>query len=341
MPMPNRRRLYIAGGTVAVVTAITVPVSMALADTDDGTAAAACEIEVLDETPGSVRHVSDSGEYLAGFHRSDGGPIPVVWHDGEAVEITQDFQINDINSDGVAVGYKYNAETEENEAWMWRDGTFTQLTAPDPKGGVQAVAINDAGVIAGNTGLTHLDDEVYTDVPLRWQAGETEAKELEVEAGLLGTAVDIAADGTVAGTQTEDHQIGPSSVWAWNPDGESTELTAPAEPVGTVEAVRGDWVLTREYRWNLSEPDAPTANAMYGPADVDDQGRGYGSEWDDSDTSHPAMEADGEITLLPELDDEHSEDTSDYITGVNADGTLAAGSSAKGERQLPVVWNCA
>lgn len=339
--MTKRRTRLLIAGAVTAAAAAAVPAVMAAADTREAEPEAACEIAVLDERPGAVQHVSDSGEYLAGFYRSDAGPLPVVWHDGEPTELTQDFHISDINSSGVAVGHRYNAETEQLEAVRWQDGEFTELAAPNPKGGVQAVAINDDGVIAGNTGLTHLDDEVYADIPLRWQAGETESKELEVGAGLLGTAVDIAADGTVAGTQTADHQTGPSSVWAWNPDGDSTELTAPGEPVGPVEAVRGDWVLTREYRWNLSEPETPTANAMYGPADVDDQGRGYGAEWDDSDTSHPAMESEGTITLLPELDDEHSEDTSDYATGVNADGSLVAGSSAKGERQLPVVWRCA
>lgn len=140
----------------------------------------------------------------------------LVWHDGKLVYVSKGadlgIQLTDINSAGVGVGMR---DAARDTPYLYRDGKLTKL-----KGGeANAIAINDAGMIAGELGAINYER------PARWASPEAEPEPLALPPGKITFArvLDIAPDGTVVGTINNDGYV-------WPPDGSIRKLVAPPRP---------------------------------------------------------------------------------------------------------------
>lgn len=162
-------------------------------------------------------NVINASGTMAGF----GGSFqPLRWKAGGTAVEKLDFltyggqlytQINDINSAGVVIGQttRYNVGSRGDRAVYWSaDSTaVTELpnlgTDADDKTTSTAVAINDAGTIAGTAQL-YTAGVAKGNRPVRWEAGTTSATVLQTlgtdSNGFTNAGVwDMSADGTIVG----------------------------------------------------------------------------------------------------------------------------------------------
>ncbi|MBM2621224.1 hypothetical protein JIG36_37550 [Actinoplanes sp. LDG1-06] len=154
----------------------------------------------------------------------------LVWHDGALVEDVvppvTGVTMRDINASGVAVGL---SDSRADHPWAYRDGRFTRL-----RGGTGfAVAINDNGQIAGQLGRDQHEQ------PVRWPSADADPVPLAVPDEARAEVRDIAPDGTVAGTVSEQGYL-------WMPDGTRRAITPP--PVDGRPALTFDPLVFR-YGW--------------------------------------------------------------------------------------------
>jgi hypothetical protein len=182
-----------------------------------------CTVDRLplgDSPAGELSAGDPSGRWHAGFTWPLPGIPPdratdrklLVWHDGKLVTgIKNDGRgvtLTDLNSAGAGVGY---LDTGRDVPYLYRDKKLTPL-----KGGQgQAIAINDAGTIAGVLG----PDNRHR--PARWASPGAEPTLLAVPGPMEGVKImDIAPDGTVLGL------VG-SAAYRWLPDGTAEQLRPP------------------------------------------------------------------------------------------------------------------
>jgi hypothetical protein len=209
-----------------------------------------CSVQVLAVPGGRVKSIvtggDPTGRYIVGrsYHFSrDSMELKVwIWDDGRAIQVPMpgdDQQLADINTHGVAVGYAWGVAGAR--PYVYRTGELSPL--PGVEIG-DAVAVNDAGVIVGN-------DEAARR-PVVWRTPDTPPVSLEVPPGTVGTARDLAADGTVVGSVNE-------RPYAWRPDGKGAYLPDPRADGkgGAATRITGDWaigtlgMITVGLRWNL------------------------------------------------------------------------------------------
>lgn len=151
----------------------------------------------------------------------------LVWHDGKLVTEAdtpaagKGVQLSDFNTAGLGVG---RFDTLHDIPYLYRNGKLTRLKG----GAANAIAINDAGQIAGEAGP--FDKEK----PARWPSPDAEPELLPMPAGKAksGRVMDIAPDGTVVGRVGFD-------AYLWPPDGTVRKLPLPPAPQpGPTDAMR-------------------------------------------------------------------------------------------------------
>jgi hypothetical protein len=242
----RRLRWWTGGSAVAATVAALVTGSLLLAPAHqddrprpvlppDPAVPAACTVDQLPlggSPSGELSAGDPTGRWHAGFTWPLPGEPPerdtdrklLVWHDGKLVTgIKGDGRgviLTDLNSAGTGVGYFGKVP------YVYRD----RKPAPLKGGNGQAVAINDAGMIAGVIGPSNRQK------PARWASADAEPTLLEMpgETDAYVKIADIAPDGTVLG------ELG-SSGYLWLPDGTAQRLRPPrgsatAGPSGPAQA---------------------------------------------------------------------------------------------------------
>jgi uncharacterized membrane protein len=189
-----------------------------------------CEVQRLPLPDGAVSSFVSGGDrtgrFLVGRSTDAAGVETVlVWRDGDLVTRATmpgaHGSLDDVNSSGDAIGNSVD-EAGVNHAYLFRNGTFTELTAPD---GATARAIGEQGTVVGGRG----PDNQHK--PVVWAAGQTESTDLKTDMG-TGDAVDVDADGTIVGLLY--YPIEPQFGLVWKADGAPTRL--PTVPNGVNQA---------------------------------------------------------------------------------------------------------
>ncbi|HWS39289.1 MAG TPA: hypothetical protein VN408_41910 [Actinoplanes sp.] len=211
-----RRGGYAATGAAVAIAAgglLVLPRASAPAEVAGPTAApTSCEVQVLplpDGVRSAVVNGSDSsGRYLAG--RTEPAADPILWQNGlpRKLDFPGDGRstLTDVNTGGTAVGWGFTADTDRNPVpYVYRQGVPTPLPAP---AGGRALAINDAGVIAGESDGT----------AVRWPSSTASPVSLPVpDDTKTSLVVGIDDDGTVIGHADW-------RTFVWRPDGTRIEL---------------------------------------------------------------------------------------------------------------------
>ncbi|MEU4693164.1 hypothetical protein [Actinoplanes sp. NPDC023714] len=296
-------------------------------------------------TSASVEAGDPGGTYLVGSSEPvDGGDHDVlVWRNGELVatvaQRSPKVSMQDINASGVAVGATVAGNTIP---FAYHDGEITRM-----KGVGNAVAINDAGVVAGDT-------EGAPDAarPQRWSSWDAEPEPMPLPAGMAGgEAYDITEDGTILVGLWGKQDSGP---YLWHADGSLERILPPvADPdpgkgsgVGPI-AIHFGWIYAERTR-----DDARSALYRYEPGSrtwqklSDDryavqvpavQRRGGGFIQDD-----PAVYVGDRVLKLPKL--KRYDDDSFGVTFISENARVAAGSNLSGDAAgrpvVPVIWRC-
>ena len=296
-----------------------------------------------------------SGRYLVGRTYPGNGdqrnrPI-VVWKDDKLVATLRlpggDGSLDDINGNGIGVGSSF--KNEVSTPWLYSAGAVQELLG----GTGTAVAINEAGVIAGSIGAR----------PVRWASVKAQPVLLKLPAGATeGAAKDVDEDGTILGTVgTATTQTG----YLWLPDGTGRKMPLPlvaGKPATSFwpVALRGGWVTGRatyetadsatfapyRYRVDQDRYEALPAQARL-PARIATNGWVAGISWNASNSLtargyiQPTIFTDrGEVPLPL-----YGKAGDDYeITALSDDGGIVAGysvgSADANVRNDPLVWHC-
>jgi len=216
------------------------------------------EIATLDEnTVANIRVVDmdPSGRYTVGDNSDEGylnlgDPFVIRW-DGAVPQVLPVHgavvAAGGVNSMGDVVGLSRDQASPagylpEGHAWLYSNGVLTDLPTPDGFVGAGAMAINDAGQIAG-----YAERADGTGVAVRWDADVAHTAHVLPSAGSWARGDAIASDGTVVGAVRDarptDAQLWRGQPYAWAPNGTARALPLPAgETDGTPFQVRGDWV---------------------------------------------------------------------------------------------------
>ncbi|MGK5678995.1 hypothetical protein [Actinoplanes sp. URMC 104] len=266
----RRRRWWTGGSALAatLVAALTGGILVAGQDKPspgpdlppDPILPAACTAGTLPmgrHTSAEVTGGDPSGAWLVGVSEAH-VPTPgvphsiLVWHDGKLVaDVTPPdirkgsagVRMGDINASGVAVGGNSDGYPDP---YVLAGGKARRLAG----GRGEAVAINDAGVIAGQVGTPGKEK------PVRWRSPDAQPEPLPLPAGIgdqRASVVDIAPDGTIVG-EVEWR------AYLWRPDGTGGYLDLPK--VGGREA-NGFMPMVFGHGWlygTLSTPVAASAD---------------------------------------------------------------------------------
>lgn len=186
---------------------------------------ARCEVTRL-PTAGVKKAVATagdpSGRWAAGrLYSTSGHPSKtIIWKDGaihqQLAMPGSDADVVDLNSAGAGVANAFGAGDHQS-AYQYKNGHFTKLRGED----IAAIAINDAGVMAGTQGAPEDDS-----VPVRWPSATATPQKLPLpDKATQGAAEGIAEDGTVVGIAGPD--IHTLSGYLWFPDGTGRYLPLP------------------------------------------------------------------------------------------------------------------
>jgi hypothetical protein len=289
-----------------------------------------------------------SGHYLAGQIYGSKTPV-VVWKDGRiaarpSLPGTANRAIRDLNSAGVGVATSNDADGRQR-SYVYHDGRFTKL-----KGGEsEAVAINDAGAIAGVLGAGR---------PALWSAPTAAPVRLKLPAGATTGGVDgIDEDGTVLGEVGEP--TAELTGYLWRPDGSGRRMPLPTvrgKPADFFwpESISDGWVAgravldatdgSRSFAWyryrvasNRYEP-LPDGAGM--PARVAANGwvAGVGAGGNAENLSEKVtIFSDAGVLSLPRY---HS-DNEYTVASYSADGLVVGGTSAAPDLvNRAMMWRC-
>ena len=353
--MRTRKKGWIAGVAVAGVavaaTSVTVGLSWAQAGgKGDKAEAPDCEINRLEGDYGDASAVSPSGEFIVGsVHTEDHAEADksaAIWKDGkledlmpqvtEAIPESSSAEADVVNDAGTVVGATMDFD-EENKGFRIQDGRTEVLTGPEGYPMVTRIAaMNADGTVIGQASQGEMGDEI----PVVWEAGDTEATQLG-DADL--TVTDIADDGTIFG-QVADPDSDENEVVSKAPDGEF-------EPIGmtgadfTQPVVSGDWLLAGDYRLNLAEGGEPEKHELAGGESVYPNAAAInanGAVYGEAEEGVAAVGVDGETVELPQTDEDYQVQPLPELT--SDDGSVVAGFASNGddEHQVhhPYVWNC-
>jgi hypothetical protein len=292
--------------------------------------------QASDEESHYGSRVSPSGQYLGGTI----GNAAVRWHDGDVVVIADPgdtalfYAVTGINSSGAMVGSR---DADNPHGWRY-DGSLTALESPDDAP-VAVNGISESGVAVGNT---YRDDagSRHVDLPVTWEAGDTEPTILTTLPDGTGAATAITEDGAVLGWQLPAG--GDSShrqAWIWDPDGDDRALPTLSINDDAVYALpldtAGDWALSYgladgdgnrgSFRWKLSDPEqAEMLDPQLSPLAIDARGRVYGSDGHGL-AAYQAL--DGELVTVPPWRDDRP---GGQINDSSHDGSVLIGESGTG-----------
>jgi hypothetical protein len=274
----------------------------------------------------------------------------LVWHDGKLITgIEGDGRgviLTDLNSSGTGVGYF------DKVPYVYRD----RKVAPLKGGGGQAVAINDAGMIAGVTGPPSRPR------PARWASAGAEPTRLEWPGGRDDDSIkiaDIAPDGTVLG------EVG-SAAYLWLPDGKAQRLRPPRASSAAGQPSRGPSSRAQamfepigfSFGWLYTLIALPDDGSMdtyrYDPrSDTWQKLGGWtdGAQVATAGTVHFGQDIPkiwvGQVkfTLPPHAPSVEAESDSFVIQAVSDDVQIVAGTAMSGRADpskpfLPIIWHC-
>ncbi|WFE62621.1 hypothetical protein [Micromonospora sp. WMMD714] len=297
---PRRLAAGLTAGLLAA-TLVAPGVAMAAPRTDS---VPACLMRPLPLPPGGslawdAMFVDPAGRFIVGTGRraTDQGQESLLlrWDGPRVTVLTRSpGLLVAVNRHGVLIGD--SSTSTGNRPWRYRDGRVEWLPLPPTGIGGYVTAVNSRGDIVGYGG--YLEEPVT----LRWPVDRPDTVEV-LEPG--GLPVAVLDDGTIVGEVPgeEDRSsngagVGgaggrgvapPPVAWVRRPDGRVDRLTAPGAVKSTVSAARGNWAVGQ----------------------VDDTADGQYEQmvrWD--------LRTGVATPVRPGLD---------YVTGVNAAGSLLAG----------------
>lgn len=152
-------------------------------------------------TESSVNGGDPTGRYLVGVGFHVGGAEGLLWVDGQPTPVDQSplspynqVQFNAVDNHGTIVGDRTTDNGFQTDAFIYRDGRFTILPAPNPGDSAEALAINSAGDVVGTAfGATGPQ-------PVEWPAGRAgTVRVLPTPGDVGGFAAGVDQDGTVVG----------------------------------------------------------------------------------------------------------------------------------------------
>jgi hypothetical protein len=279
-----------------------------------------------------------SGRYLVGMVYNSDRPV-IVWKDGRIVTRTtmpgtSKRNLHDLNRSGVGIATSTAADHTER-SYVYRDGRFTLL-----KGGASdAVAINDAGAIAGDLGSR----------PAVWSSPTAAPVRLKLPAGTTTGAVrGIDEDGTVLGEVGRPNT--DATGYLWLPDGTGHKMPLPnynGKPANYF------WPYSISNGWIIGSAvvDVPHSERLFlryryqiatnhYQALPEDAGMPYGvaaNGWVAGLAVRVTIYSDYHVLALPN----YGSDRDHYVSSFSADGRVIGGYSlGPNLTSRPLMWRC-
>lgn len=346
------KRRYVAGGAAAVLAAaIAAPTVAAFAD-DQAESPQQPEAEYeLSELPKSEVHpnnrveaIDPAGEYIVGYAYGDEASSPLLWHDGEVEEVevpdTSYARFLAVNSAGTAVGTSYFGAADV--LFLYQDGELTMVEGSED---FEVSDISEAGDLVGS--YTDENDIRHAAV---WRDGAEEPDFLDVPDQTTSAAiVGVNEDGEFGGYYSGGGH-GQTFQAKWDADGNVSELDYPDdvsdEAILRMDAMAGEWLIAHiaetqgefgTVRWNLTDGTGEklTEDSVFEDVNAEGWTSGRGGE-----DSQPALFADGELILLPVLDDVDS--LQNNAVAISDGGQLLAGNVQDADdTTVAVTWTAA
>lgn len=229
----DRRRISIRA--LGITAAVSLLAAFAPAAAQAAPAPAACTSIVLPvpagTTESSVNGGDPSGRYLVGVGFHVGGADGLLWVDGQLTPVDQSplapynqVQFNAVNRHGVIVGDRMTNFGSNTDAFIYRNGRFTLLPAPNPGDSTEALAINSrndvVGLALGATGVQ----------PVEWPAGRPgTVRVLPTPGNSGGFTSGVDENGTVVGYLAP---WPPGTPYVWPANGAAHPLPVPADSMG-------------------------------------------------------------------------------------------------------------
>jgi uncharacterized membrane protein len=296
-----RRTMWGAAATGLAALAVALPaspVSAGGAGTEDGMTARPFHpvahgyrvnrLPVLPDTVRSEATAMDRGGHWIGgeVDTADGVSHPVLWHDGVLTELTDIplafVRIRAVGDGGFVAGYG-SGEDGNQRAFMISGGGYFELPLPDGAVGASADGLAANGDIAGT--VTAAD---FSRRPVVWPGDRFgTVRELPLPAGLRGSVVGMAADGTVA-VQSDSNDLTAVRSFVYAASGARTELRpATRGSRAFVQSVADGFAIGFEFdpvtfvnhtvRWNLRTRTARVVPPVSFTTAITDKGA-YGGQ---------------------------------------------------------------
>jgi hypothetical protein len=280
-----------------------------------------------------------SGHYLVGQIYGSRKPV-VVWKDGKiAARLTMPGASNralrDLNSTGVGIATSTDAG-DTPRSYLYRDGRFSPL-----KGGEStAVAINDAGAVAGVLGTAR---------PAVWSSPTAAPVRLKLPAGATtGDVYGIDEDGTVLGAVGRSNS--EFTGYLWLPDGTGRRMPLPTVEGERAnyfwpESIRNGWVAGRAvaessdggqsftwYRYRVATNHYEPLPEVAGMSS-----RVAANGWVVGVNGSVTVFSDAGVLTLPS----YRTDEDYNVTSFSTDGLVVGGTSAAADLvNRPLMWRC-
>ncbi|MGH8793164.1 MAG: hypothetical protein ACRDXX_11020 [Stackebrandtia sp.] len=244
------------------------------------------------------------------------------------------------------MGTKTSDENDEHrEPWMYRDGEFTKLDVVDAGDSTVPLAINDDGLIVGNSSQYLGDGEELPVSVLQWDSESGEVAELNLQDGKDGFVADVNETGTAIGYQADegDLQGGSGTPWLWDTATGADKPLRGGSGAGYV-AVSESWAMSSDfdghvYRWDLTlDASEPEKMKLDSAGAVDSNGAIYG--WMNNT---PAKQDVNGVTELPGLYEDDNANTGvgvGHSGSVDDDGSVAIGTFGDSMESHAIVWKC-
>lgn len=283
----------------------------------------------------SVQAVDVTGTWQAGR----AGDQLLVWNAGE---LSAEFEapgikptVTGVNAAGSAVGYGGLSEDDytvqvmgggvSTRAWKWSGGRLFDL---QPVTGASAMAINDAGVVAGQRADGESAHAVY------WPADSTAARDLPVPAGYGYSAViDIFPDGRILGMIGTDGRDLETYLWSADHRSGAFVQDDKGDRVAAVAAADG-WVFAnRPVLLDLDTGTTRSVPVSQMPQPLAVNGAGWLAGGDER-SGMVAVYDGRRVTELPTL--ATGPEAANFVQALSNDGRVLVGQS---DNQA-TIWRC-